>query len=247
MTHSDSEAPQQTPKSAKKDYVKNGENNKKIVAPLAERTTTATTCGTYNDESSPQGLANGLSDNLVSILKMEHYENRQDDSKALTRPPVLHMGHQAMMEHDDHNNHLTPRQKGYYMNYPEFHFPEVGGDFHGNDIGEYPSNMHLSSEFDPFSDMMSALQPRHPRNEESFHDSGAFYYPRGFNSVYNFDEKMGKVENGAAYEDNTENAGNCTLKSFMDTQKLLQEALKKSNFWTCNGNQSFRKSSFDLF
>jgi len=220
---------------------------------LAERTATATTCATYG-ESSPQGLTHGLSDNLVSILKMEHYENQHhEDSKALlTRPSGLHMNHQGAMDHEDHTNHhdaRTPRQKGkffdgYYMNYPEFHFPETVGDIQGNEIGEYPNNIHLSNEFDPFSDMMTALQPRLPKNEEAFHDSGAFFYPRGFNSVYNFEEKMGKAENGVGYEDNAEN---CTLKSFMDTQKLLQEALKKSTFWNCNGNQGFRKSSFDLF
>jgi len=217
ITHSDSEAPQQVLRSSKKEY------SKKVVAPLAERTTTATTCATYNDETSPH---NGLSDNLVSILKMEHYENQHVDTQALTRPPMLHMAHQG-------------------MNYPEFHFPEAG-DLQANEI-DYPSNMHLVGEFDPFSDMMSALQPRMPKNEEAFHDSGAFFYPRGFNAVYNFDEKMGKAENGVSYEDNTENAGNCTLKSFMDTQKLFQEAMQKSTFWNRNGNQGFRKSSFDMF
>jgi len=48
------------------------------------------------------------------------------------------------------------------------------------------------------------------------------------------------------YEENLENAAN-PLKSFMDSQLFLQEALKKTNYWTGSGNQGFRKSSFDMF
>jgi hypothetical protein len=189
-------------------------------------------------------MTNNFSGNLAGMLKVEHPEIQHDNNKALTRPPMLYMAHPVVMDHDEHGNPLenfnmnrTPRQKGFYMGYSDFHFPETAGDFHGNEMVDYPNNMHHTNEFDPFSDMMSALQPKHPKNEETFHDPSAFFYPKGFNAGYNYE----------GMEDNMENAGNGPLKGFMDTQKLLQEALRKGNFWNHSGNQNFRKSSFDLF
>jgi hypothetical protein len=222
-TYEDSESAPQVTKSSKKEHAKNVENILKTVAPLAERTVSASTCASYNNESSVQGSSNSLTTNYMANLKMEHNGNHQDDHKALVRPPV------------------------YHMNYSDFNFPEVGGDFHRNETVEFPTNMYFSSEFDQFNDMMGALQPRHPKNEEAFHDPNAFFYPKGFNNGYHFEEHAGKPEAGANYEENLENAGNYTLKSFMDTQKLLQEALTKNNFWNVSGSQGFRKSSFDLF
>jgi len=168
----------------------------------------------------------------------------------------------ALMDHEDFQemNHMnvmeslstnrTPRQKSklfdsFFMNYSDFHFPEVGADYLANEIHDYQNNMHVSNEFDPFNDVLTALQPRAPQNEEFFPDANAFFYPKGFNTVHPFEDKMGKIESGINHEDNVENAGTCPLKSFMDTQRLLQEALRKAS--VINGNAGFRKNSFDLF
>jgi len=228
----------QSTKPLKKEAVK---NNKKTVAPLAERTTSASTCASYNDEKSSPVATH---DNLVSTLKMEHYEAQQAEAaQALTRPPMVHEEYTSPLE----SYNRVSRQSAmpidsYYMKYSDFHFPEMGGDFYRNEMPDYSNNMHFSNEFDP----MSVLQPRLPKNEEQYHNTNAYFYQKGFNGGYNFEDKTSREGNGLYYEENLENAGH-PLKSFMDSQMFLQEALKKTNFWTGNGNQGFRKSSFDMF
>jgi len=215
----DDQPAKQITKPLKKETVKTA---KKTVAPLAERITSATTCASYSDEKSSSVPTH---ENLVSTLKMEH----QVDAQALTMPPMVHEEYTSPL--DSYNR--ASRQNGmpmdsYYMKYPDFHY---SGDYYRNDVTDYPHNMHYSNEFDP----LSVLQPVHPKNEEqSYHNPNTYFYQKGFNGGYNFEEE------------NLGNTGN-PLRSFMDSQMFLQEALKKTNFWTGSGNQGFRKSSFDMF
>jgi len=216
----------QAAKPLKKETVK---SNKKTVAPLAERTTSASTCASYNEDKSSPIQAN---DSLT--LKMEQYEAQQSR-------PAVHEDYVSPLE--SFNMNRASRQTGmpidsYYMKYSDFHYPEIGGDYYS---AEY-NNMHYPAEFDA----MNVLQPRLPKNEEPFHGTNSYFYQKGFGTGYNFEDKPSRGESGLYYEENLENAGN-PLKSFMDSQMMLQEAFKKTNFWTGTGNQGFRKSSFDMF
>jgi len=218
---------------------KEAKNNKKTVAPLAERTISATTCASYSDEKSSPAYTNTASESLVSTLKMEHCETQH------ARHAAAHEDYTGT--HEAYNMNRGARQNSmamdnFYMKYSDYHFPDVGGDYYRNEVSDYPSGMHFSNEFDP----LSVLQPRLPKNEEPFHGSNNFFYQKGFNGGYGFEDKATRPDNGLYYEENLENAGN-PLKSFMDSQILLQEALKKTNFWTGSANQGFRKSSFDMF
>jgi len=153
-----------------------------------------------------------------------------------------------------HPHHMTyggdsHMQKGklfdnFFMNSQE---PEGGAPHHyeGHDFNNY---MYYPREFDSFNDMVTSLNGKPHFNDEFSHHAIAPLCPRGFNMPNTLEDKFQKTDNGMLFDESGENYTNCPLRSFMDTQNMFREALRKASFFSYNGNTAgYRKGSLDFF
>jgi hypothetical protein len=242
------------------------------MASLTEKTKAETASNaSIEDHHSPLSSMTSmtrLNDNFSNLLKMEHYHDNNSDRKDSMDTQLFHLDHQNLPKEEEHMkmlasmgngdlsemNHLVglhtnPVHRGnYHMNYFDASLSEMSPDQMLGDGPEAVSHMFFPREFESFNDMVSALQTRPFSNDNFFHDPSVFLCPRTFNTHQMIDDKAHKIENVMDYDDHGENSGNCTLKSFMDTQNLFREALSKASFISYNGNPTgYRKDSFDLF
>jgi len=120
------------------------------------------------------------------------------------------------------------------------YMPTEGLEQHGNYGMQYPR------EYDSFNDMATALHHRPGQAEEFFSDPSAGYLPQ--HNVHHMEEKFYKNEPVGEYHEHNEGVFN-PLKSFMDTQSMFRDALKKATHvsYSNSNNSGFRKSSIDLF
>jgi len=136
----------------------------------------------------------------------------------------------------------------FYTNYFDAPIHEHGVD---HMLGEHPEGMnfiHPSREFDPFSDMVVTSLHNRSTRSDSFSFNPNFMVSRGFNMQNALGDKTNKIENGAEYDYNGEFPSACPLKSFMDTQNLFREALRKASLVSHNDdNIGCRKGSIDFF
>jgi len=85
------------------------------------------------------------------------------------------------------------------------------------------------------------------QNEDPYHDPSSFMFSKDFTSSYLDEDKFFRADNDAHFEQGNEGFDNCPLKSFMDTQKLLQDAFRKTSFSYNENNGGYRKGSVDFF
>jgi len=141
-----------------------------------------------------------------------------------------------------HQNTVT-RSKRFdsFHAYMGAHLSEAG-DHHDN-------HQHHNMFSDPFGEMMQSLQNRtHPHDDIYHGNSGAYFFPHGFGPSGALEDKTSKMENGLFDDFHFGGLGDCPLKSFMDTQNLFREALRKASFFSHGGNQpGSRKDSIDFF
>jgi len=128
------------------------------------------------------------------------------------------------------------------MNFSDIAFPDFNhmpGDAH-----DFINYRRLSKDFDSFNDMVTALHGKPGQHEEHVHDPSAFLGPK---SHAHGDDKHGKIENMMDFDDHHGDANNnCPLRSFMDTQRMFRNALRKASFLSYGSNTGYRKGSFDL-
>jgi len=144
-------------------------------------------------------------------------------------------------------NHM-PKGKLFDNFFMSHHEPETGADHTYTEGPECSNYMFLPSSYDPFNDMVTSLHGKPHHGDDFSHHAITPLCPRGFNMPTGLDDKFQKVENGMYFEDGGENYTNCPLKSFMDTQNMFREALRKASFFSYNGNAGgYRKGSMDFF
>jgi len=210
-----------------------------------------------------------LNANYNNLMKLQHTENNGDIKASIEapRPNKEEDSTKRMltvMDHVDttalnytnhvegiHSNRMayreeTPRQKegklfeNFFMNYSD---PQTNDTAYGHTYAEGPectNYMYFPREFDSFNDMVTSLQGNQHHVED--------FYSRGFNIPNRMEDKHIKMEHGTHYEESGESYLNCPLKSFMDTQSMFREALRKTSFFSYNGNSTgVRKSSMDFF
>jgi len=113
---------------------------------------------------------------------------------------------------------------------------------------EWPNYMLFPKDIDSFNDMVHSLHGKGFNNDDLQYNSPRFQFPQGFNMCNATEEKTGKPENAMVFEDPAELFATCPLKSFMDTQNLFREALRKASFFSHGGNSTgIRKDSIDFF
>ena len=185
---------------------------------------------------------------------MQHHKN---NIKASVEAPKPTKEETSGMNYPDHvegmhpNNMVyrqeTPKQKegklfeNFFMNYSDAHANETGyGQQTYTEGPECTNYMYFPREFDSFNDMVTSLQGNSSHVED--------LYSRGINMPVGTDDRHIKMEHGMNYDESAENYLNCPLKSFMDTQGMFRQALRKSSFFSNSGNYpGLRKSSMDFF
>ena len=262
------EKSEKVPRSARKENEHSAHSNRKglqSLTPLAERKKFQTDNNKYDEEESPMKSTKELNGNYHSLMKME--DNGRIKASVEAPKPVKEedsrrmlsvMTHEASdMTYSGHVEGMhttrmpyreeTPKQKegklfdNFFINYSDAHPNESGYGQTYNEGPECTNYMYFPPrEFDSFTDMVTSLQGN-PSHVEDL-------YSRGYNMMNGTEDKHIKLEHGAQYEESGENYQNCPLKSFMDTQSMFRDALRKASFFSYNGNSNgVRKSSMDFF
>jgi len=193
--------------------------------------------GIYSKESTPVGSLSRLDE---GAYEQTHYAQGGMAEETTN-------GRKMSYHHDDqHYNNMN-----YYRNYNESmtqqhhhdvarnHMLTEGLEHHGN----YP--VQYSRDYESYNDMVSHLHQRGAHaahGDEYFTDpSAAFLHQRELNAHH-------QMEHGADYHEHHDGGFN-PLKSFMDTQTMFRDALKKATHvsYSNSNGAGFRKSSIDLF
>jgi len=272
LSSPESERPEKIFKSTRKENEHSAYNSRKTpqsITPLAERKKFQTDNTQYNEEESPMKSVKDLNANYNNLMKLQHTENNSDIKASIEAPKPLKEEESTrrmltVMDHVDttamnytghveglHTNRMgyreeTPKQKegklfeNFFMNYSDSHPNDIAYGHAYVEGPECTNYMYFPREFDSFNDMVTSLQGSQPHAED--------YYARGFNIPNGMEDKHIKMEHGTHYEESGESYLNCPLKSFMDTQSMFREALRKASFFSYNGNTTgVRKSSMDFF
>jgi len=240
----DSEENTKVVKPAKKENAKTNETTNKYpetMAPLSERINSVSTAASLSDKnnSSSEKVADSHKVNEYTHETVQQFE--EPAMKMMHHEDMHDMNNQKIHHFDNYHHH-----QNYSDNY--LHDP-MGGDFHN-----FSNNMHYPSEFDLFNDTISSFK-RKLSIDDFFHDPSGSLGNKDFNTPYAGDDKHLKFEGGMHHDTYGENA-HCPLKSFMDTQNLLRQALRKASFASNNGSHAgyrrgsfdwMRKNSFDMF
>jgi hypothetical protein len=266
--------PEQTskaPKSSKKESAHSTQSISKIPHSLASLTekTKADTASNVSIEEHHSPLSSmtsmtRLNDNFSNLLKMDHHYDTISDRRDSIDTTLFQLDHQNLPKDEEHMkvlvsmgngelqdmNHMiglqaNPIHRGNYYYDPSL--SEMGTDQMLGDGPDHVSHMFFPKEFDSFNDMVNALQTRPFNNDNFFYDPNVFLCPRQYAHPM-IEDKTHRLENVMDYDDHGENAGNYTLKGFMDNQNLFREALSKASFISYSGNPTgYIKDSFDLF
>jgi len=137
----------------------------------------------------------------------------------------------------DHVHHKASFHGNYMSSLSE------AGDHLTGDRHDISSHLYGSRDhFDPFNDLLHSMQNKSHLNDDLYHGTNSFAFPSVFGHSNTFDDK----NNG--FDDFHDSFAHCPLKSFMDTQNLFREALRKASFFSNSGNTSgLRKDSIDFF
>jgi len=192
----------------------------------------------YSKESTPVGSLSRLDE---GSHEQTHYGGMDQEVNGQARKTSYY--------HDDHQYN----KMNYYMNYNDsmtHHHPEVNRNYMLTEGMEHQGHygMHYPREYESYD--MSNLHHRPTHAEEYFSDpTAAFLHQREVNAHHHhhpMEDRFLKPEHGEY--DHAENAFN-PLKSFMDTQSVFRDALRKANnvSYSNSNNTGFRKSSIDLF
>jgi len=198
--------------------------------PLAERKKFQTDNNLYNEEESPMKPTN-------NSMKMQN----EIDIKASIEAPKPTKEETSAMIYTNHADGTHMQKEGklfdnFFMNYSDPHSHDTGYGHTYTEGPECTNYMYLPREFDSFNDVMHG-------NQSHVED----IYSRGFHMPSGTEDKHIKLEHGMHFEDSGDNYLNCPLKSFMDTQTMFRDALRKASFFSYNGNSGLRKSSMDFF
>jgi len=183
-----------------------------------------------------------------------HYENHSDNQPLTLQDNVHHPIHKedestmrmlAIIENEhpseaNHHHTTDPAYKdensvnkfklfdNFYFN----HHYETPTEHIFGDGADYLNHMNFSKEFEPFHENASNAIRKASTNEVDHHTG--------------FDDKNGFISNPFDFEMSAPDP-NCPFKSFMDTQRLLRDALRKASFTSFNGKYGgYRKGSVDF-
>jgi len=238
---------EKTPKSSRKENEHTVHCSRKTpqsLTPLGERKKFQMDTNQYNEEESPFKSTKDIKASVEApkpikeeLTVMDHVDN--SSVNYASHVDGIHSNRMAYREE-------TPRQKegklfeNFFMNYSDAHTNEAGFGHTYAEGPECTNYMYYPREFESFNDMVTSLQG----NQSHVDD----LYSRGFNMPSGMEDKHIKMEHGAHFEESGENFLNCPLKSFMDTQNVFRDALRKTSFYSYNGNSNgLRKSSMDFF
>jgi len=195
--------------------------------------------GVYSKESTPVGSLSKLDE---GSYEQSHYGGMEQEGNGQQR--------KVNYPHDDHHYN----KMNYFMNYNDSmahqQHHDVGRSYMLTEGLEHQGNygMHYPREYENYTDMTALHQHHRPAQvDEYFSDpTASFLQQRELNTHHHMEDRFFKTEH-IDYEH--AEYGYNPLKSFMDTQSVFRDALRKANNVSCSNsnNTGFRKSSIDLF
>jgi len=169
-----------------------------------------------------------LSDSVHPIYKEDESTRRMLAIIENENPTEAHHINEPAYK-EDNSNHKYKLADNYYFN-PQY---EVPNEHIFGEHADYMHHINFPKEFDGMHEP-AVNSHRKPSHHEADHHN------------FSFDEKSGLLGNGFDF-DMPQTDPNCPFKSFMDTQKLLRDALRKASFSSFNGKYGgYRKGSVDF-
>jgi len=169
-----------------------------------------------------------LSDSVHPIYKEDESTRRMLAIIENENPTEAHHINEPAYK-EDNSNHKYKLGDNYYFN-PQY---EVPNEHVFGEHADYMHHINFPKEFDGMHEP-AVNSHRKPSHHEADHHN------------FSFDEKSGLLGNGFDF-DMPPADPNCPFKSFMDTQRLLRDALRKASFSSFNGKYGgYRKGSVDF-
>ena len=239
-------------KQYKKENVKATENDypfSQSFAPLGQKVKSEPT-NNSNEEANFRNPKKVLVENSNTKFSSQHYENHTQ-SQPLTLTDSVHTAHKedestmrmlAIIENEHPTEVNHPTESTYkeensvqkFKLFENFYFNqhyETPNEHIFGEGNDYMNHVNFSKEFDSFHETTALRKASHHEND---HHNLAF------------DEKSGFIGSGFDF-DMAPSDPNCPFKSFMDTQRLLRDALRKASFTSFNGKYGgYRKGSVDF-
>jgi len=240
-------------KQYKKENVKATENDypfSQSFAPLGQKVKAEP--NNNGEEANFRNPKKVLVENSNTKFLTQHYESHTVN-QPLTLPDNVHSVHKedestmrmlAIIENEhptdaNHNNEAAYKEENpthkfkLFDNFYFNHHYETPTEHIFGDSTDYANHVNFSKEFDPFHETAANAHRKASHHENDHHNIA-------------FDEKNAFIGNGFDFDMSAPDP-NCPFKSFMDTQKLLRDALRKASFTSFNGKYGgYRKGSVDF-
>jgi len=201
----------------------NFRNPKKV---LVENSNTKFSTHHYESRNQNQSLA--LSDNLHPIHKEDESTRRMLAIIENENPTEVNHSNETIYKEEGQ----LPKYKltdNFYFN-SQYEAPNEHAFGEGSD---YMHHVNFSKEFDAMHESATNALRKVSHHENDHHS-------------FAFDDKSGFLGTGFDFEMPPTDP-NCPFKSFMDTQRLLRDALRKASFSSFNGKYGgYRKGSVDF-
>jgi len=203
---------------------------------------------------------NGLNDNFMNLLRMDSHNPQQEGESSIRSQSLPPSSGQESRKSSFKEPSTKPAAEGESQttnkadqkDEPAKHKIRIFSDLFDNNtetnvhdvkVPEVPNYMTFFNEFDSVGDMPAWNIRKFSLSEDFCQDPSAFLNARALNSI---EDKLHKFEIGKEGEEHKGDP-NCPLKSFMDTQNLFRQALRKASIASYSGSAGFRKNSVDWF
>jgi len=260
-TDSETKEESKPPKLTKKNSTKSKKTTQSLSS-ITEQTKCETMSNQCSEDNSPLGSVTGLNDNFMNLLTVGSQENQYEKEsrfKIQNEAPFIGNVRKGSTKENEQvigqpiDNYYgtgyrmtaqgaTFKQQPFdnmFRKHSDHHFSEA-------EAPEVPSYINFSNEFDAFNDTPAWNIRKFSQSEDFCQDPNSFSNFKAFNSSY--EDKPQKFDFGMDFEEYREDNSNCPLKSFMDTQNLFRQALRKASIVSYSGSASgLRKSSIDFF
>jgi len=198
----------------------NFRNPKKV---LVENSNTKFSTQKYESHGSDQPLT--LPDNVHSAHK--------EDESTIRMLTIIENEHPTEVNHANDQNCKEENPTHKYKVFDNFYFNHHYETPAEHIFGEGTDYMNFSKDFDSYHEAATNAHRKISHHENDHHNM-------------TFDDRNAFIGSGFDFEMSAPDP-NCPFKSFMDTQRLLREALRKASFTSFNGKYGgYRKGSVDF-
>lgn len=220
--------------------INSSEKKKPLAQSSTDNTANNNKLGTKKNQSSTQ-----VEDSKPVTEASKTTQKEVSNNVAVEQRDTSEVNHTGSLDHVHHNTTKVKPYDSFHGNYMNGSLSEAGDHIMG-DRHDISNHMYGSRDFDPYNDLMHSLHNKSHPNDDMHHNANPFAFSQVFGHPDGLGDRVGRKD---SFDDfHLDNFAYCPLKSFMDTQNLFREALRKASFFSNGGNTSgIRKDSIDFF